>query len=70
MDRVAVESSNISSIGYSPDEQILEVEFHGGSVYHYLDVPPHVHEELMSAESHGKYLCREIKGTYDYRRVD
>jgi hypothetical protein len=40
MDRTPVSSSNLSSVGYDPDEQILEIEFNGGRVYQYYDVPP------------------------------
>jgi len=69
MQRENVESSNISSIGYDPRSRVLEVEFHGGSVYHYLDVPSPVYDELMGAESHGKYLCSDVKGVYLYERV-
>ena len=38
MDRKSVTSSNISSIGYSPETQTLEIEFKGGGVYTYHDV--------------------------------
>ena len=34
MDRKSVTSSNISSIGYSPETQTLEIEFKGGGVTH------------------------------------
>lgn len=69
MDRIPVESSNLASVGYDPARSILEVEFHSGGVYQYLDVPEHVYEGLMSAASKGSYLASEIKGNYRYVRV-
>lgn len=67
--RTPVSSSNIASVGYDPDNEVLEVEFNGGRVYQYLGVPQSRYEGLMSAASHGTYLERHIKGIYSYRRV-
>jgi uncharacterized protein len=69
MKRTHVESSNIESIGYDSRSQTLEIEFLNGSVYQYFDVPEHVFNELMSADSYGKYLNANIKGTYRYSKV-
>jgi len=67
--RIPVESSNITSIGYDEDSGTLEVEFHGGAVYQYFDVPFAVYDGLMEADSQGKYLAQHIKGQYRYVRV-
>ena len=56
MERQYVSSSNIGSIGYDPENMILEIEFLNGSVYQYYDVPQSIYEGLMAADSHGKYL--------------
>lgn len=56
MNRRNVQSSDIASIGYDSQKQILEVEFHQGSIYRYYDVPEIVYNGLMSATSHGQYL--------------
>ncbi len=69
MNRESVQSSNISSIGYDAGSLTLEIEFLNGSVYQYFDVPVQAHEGLMSADSHGKYLNANIKGTYRYSKV-
>lgn len=70
MNRTPVDSSNIASIGYDPETATLEVEFlKDGSVYQYFDVPAQVHEELMTASSHGSYLASRIKGAFQYSRV-
>ncbi len=69
MNRDSVSSSNIASIGYDSESETLEIEFLNGSVYQYFDVPEHVYEGIMSADSHGKYLNANIKGNYRYSKV-
>ena len=40
MGRVSVESSSIASIGYAPQERVLELDFRQSrEVYQYFDVP-------------------------------
>lgn len=69
MKRQAVDSSNLVSVGYDPENQILEIEFHGGRVYRYSGVPSDVHQALMSASSHGKYFNSHIRGAFSYTQV-
>lgn len=69
MERQRVTSSNIASIGYDEETATLEIEFNNGSIYHYFDVPYNVYSELVSAESHGKYLAAHIKGHYRYAKA-
>ncbi|WP_349263510.1 KTSC domain-containing protein [Actinocrinis sp.] len=69
MDRVTVVSSNLVSVGYDPGSRTLEVEFWGGRIYQYFNVPSIMHRQLMSARSKGRYLARAIKPAYDFRRV-
>ena len=69
MDRNAVASSNIASVGYDEPSQTLEVEFLNGSIYQYYNVPPNMHQQLMQAGSQGKFLNTYIKNAYPYSRV-
>lgn len=69
MNRVSVSSSNLASVGYDPETQTLEIEFHDGGIYQYFGVPLHVHRGLMSAGSHGKYFHANIKDVYPYEQV-
>jgi len=64
MERKAVESSNLASVGYDEHEEILEIEFQHGGVYQYFDVPKKVYEELMNADSHGIYFNVNIRNKY------
>jgi hypothetical protein len=61
MNLVPVSSSNIRAIGYEPNTQTLQVEFHNGSSYEYYAVPITVHAGLMAANSHGSYFDAHIK---------
>ena len=69
MNRISINSSNISSIGYDPSTQVLEVEFHDESVYQYEGIPQSEYDGLMAASSHGQYLHQRIKDVYSYRRI-
>lgn len=69
MHRTPVRSSVIASIGYSPEDRILEIEFHTGRLYHYLDVPPQQYALLMEAESKGRYFNTSIRDQYEVREA-
>jgi hypothetical protein len=69
MKRQSVESSNLASVGYNEEKQILEVEFKHGGVYQYFDVPENVYKELMNADSHGKYFSANIRHDYEYQKL-
>lgn len=70
MNRTLVTSTDIASIGYDPQSQVLEVEFKkGGRVYRYDAVPPEAHEALVNSLSVGKHFAARIKGKYAYREV-
>ncbi|HBY87306.1 MAG TPA: KTSC domain-containing protein [Colwellia sp.] len=66
MERIAVDSSNLVSVGY--DEGTLEVEFNSG-IYCYYDVPEYIYEELMASDSKGSYLHQNVKSSYSYEQV-
>lgn len=65
MQRTLVSSSNLHSVGYDPNSNILEIEFLSGRIYRYSNVPHHIYLELMNASSHGKYFNAYIKNDFD-----
>jgi hypothetical protein len=67
--REHVQSSGLVSVGYSKRRHILEIEFLSGSVYRYVDVPPSVYRDLVSAESKTGYYASHIKRNYRSVRV-
>lgn len=69
MQRQQVSSSDISSIGYDPNSNILEIEFLNKRVYQYLNVPEDLFQEIMSASSHGKYFNNFIKDKFNFIQI-
>ena len=62
-------STTVAKIGYDNANSTLEVAFHNGGTYQYMDVPEHIWEAFKSAESQGKFLSQNIKGQYRYSKV-
>lgn len=69
MEMTNVDSSNVEAVGYDEDSSTLQVEFKNGGVYQYFDVPEVVFIGLRDADSVGRYLNANIKGTYRYSKV-
>ncbi len=65
----AVESHGLATVGYSKRLHALEIEFHRGGTYRYLDVPPQVHRELLASASKAQYYNKNIRGKYRAVRV-
>jgi len=69
MERTPVSSSDILSIGYDADNQVLEIEFIRGAVYQYSGVPPGQYDGIMAADSKGKYFHANIKNAYSHMKM-
>ena len=71
MQRVPAESSSIASIGYAPQERVLELEFRqSGEVYQYFDVPAEEYTAFLAADSKGTYVNQQLKPRgYRYQRL-
>lgn len=69
MERDSVSSSNLASIGYDTDNEILEIEFNDGGIYRYFDVPQIEYDNLMGASSHGVYFAANIRDRYHFKKV-
>jgi hypothetical protein len=69
MRRDFVASTNVTSIGYDPNSETLELEFQNGIVYQYYNVPPSIYEALMSAPSKGQFINSQVKDRFPYARV-
>ena len=70
MERIKVKSSNIVSIGYNINEELLEIEFKGNRIYHYKDVPEYLYQDLINAESIGKFFNSNIKDQFTTEKVE
>jgi hypothetical protein len=62
-------SSNVAAVAYT-DIGALLVTFKGGSQYIYKHVPEEVYEEMTKTESAGKYLNVNIKGKYEFEKIE
>lgn len=68
MQRDAVASSTVVSIGYDEASQTLEVEFRSG-IYQYYNVGGELVRQLMSAPSKGQFINTYIRNAFPYSRV-
>lgn len=66
--QATVESSLLSSVGYSSD-QTLELKFRSGLTYRYFTVPATVVEGFLAAESKGAYFNRHVRNCFPYQRL-
>ena len=64
---IPVESSNVVAIGYGDDT--LYVKYSSG-MYKYDNVPKEVAEKLFKADSKGRFMNDDIKGSYNCTKLN
>ena len=69
MEMIPVASRVIAAVGYDSSTQALGIQFRSWRTYIYSGVPSAVFNELMLAESKGRYYNRRIRGKYIATRV-
>lgn len=69
MRRFGVRSQSIKAVGYNADAQILELEFHNGSIYDYHGVPAKTVLALLDGRSIGAFVNQVIKPRFDATQV-
>jgi hypothetical protein len=62
-----LDSSMIEAAAYNEGERRLHVRFKRGQEYSYGNVPVEIYQGLLSAESAGKFLNKDVKGVFDAR---
>lgn len=68
--RQIIMSSIITSVGYSYQENVIEIEFKRNSkVWRYIEVPTDIWEEFNNSTSKGKFFLNEIRDKYRRKRV-
>jgi hypothetical protein len=55
---------------YDPIQKNLVVSFVSGMVYVYKEVPETVYVAMKTSGAKGIYLNRNIKGKYEYEKID
>ena len=61
-------SSNVTGIRYDPETRTVQVQFRGGSVYSYFDVPAQTFQEFVYAPSKGRFVNLVLRRSHRYRR--
>ncbi len=69
LERHAVKSRILRSVGYDEPTKILEVEFQSGLVYQYSGVPPKVYKDLERSGEVGKYYSDKIRTQFQAKQV-
>jgi len=75
MERQALEDKdsrmlgNLISIGYDPEQEILEIEYQQGYLYQYHKVPKEVYERLMSERNKIVFVQTRIAKIYRNQRL-
>jgi len=69
MERVAVVSSSIASVGYDAATMTMEVEFNRGDLYQYFDVPEHIYQGLLLSESCGRFFHTNVRDLYRFAKL-
>lgn len=69
MDRKAVKSTFLKSVGYDPEKHRMELEFCDGDCFCYNNIPPRLHKDLMESDSLGKFFLKKVKPFHEGKRI-
>jgi hypothetical protein len=70
MARVELKSTSLHAATYEEQSSFLELEFRSGASYRYSGVPAQTYQELMLAESKGRYFNQHIRNRFTYAKID
>ncbi len=65
-----VKSGHIHFVGYDKATKTLGVTFRNGRSYEYEGVHPDVHQEMLKAESLGKYFNTNVRHVFQTKAID
>lgn len=68
MQTTKVNSSTIIAIGFDEKQNLLQVQFKSGT-YQYHDVKKEIYTAFLASDSKGKYLFKNIRGSYRFERI-
>ena len=69
MQRIPIQNSELLSVGYDAELQILEIEFSDHSVYQLVSVAADVYAALMNSEDKKAYFEKFIRWEFTGQRV-
>jgi hypothetical protein len=70
MVRVELKSTVMNAATYQDQSGCLELEFRAGAIYRYHAVPTQTYQELLRAESKGRYFNQHIRNRFPYAQID
>ena len=65
-----VSSSNIDSVGYDTTTRKLRIAFKKGTVHDYIDVAPELFNDLMDADSVGKFFHVNVRNKFKSKKKE
>jgi hypothetical protein len=66
---VRVKSRMLAAVAYEHHWKQLYLQFRSGDIYCYRGVPGEAYQELLAADSKGKYVRTHILNQYAYQRI-
>ncbi len=69
LESIPLQSRTLVRVAYDAQQSILQLEFHGGAIYQYFQVPASIYQELLTAESKGLYFNRSIRDQFLCHRI-
>jgi hypothetical protein len=70
MARVDLQSTLLNAATYQDQGAFLDLEFRSGASYRYIGVPERVYQELLNAESKGRYFNQHIRNRFTQVKID
>lgn len=69
---VKVESSNLEQIAFDVKTSTLYIRFKSNVRVHYVysDVKEELYRQFMAADSLGSFFARQIKGVFEFKKVE
>jgi hypothetical protein len=59
----------LEAAAYDRPQALPQLSFRNGTSYRYWDVPAEVYDQLLLAESKGKYFNLHIRNRYAYTKI-
>lgn len=63
------ESTSIEYVKYDDEAETSEVCFRKSGVYIYYEMPILTFKKLLLADSHGRFVAKEVSKYYKYKKV-
>ena len=62
-------TGHVRAVGHDPREDTLTVQFANGRIYQFDGVPANIHEQMMEADSPGRFFHQWVKPYYGSSEV-